>query len=154
MICAVVWGDEAVKTLFYLSLTIAAALVFIAAIVFGLRDATIFVPPPEAVVESFVHELKTRRYIRAMSYLSPECSMKVHPSTLKESTERLELITGKISGLRGEKGWILGDSAEAGVYLKTELSGSASLKFPLSRKYGIWAISDLRSLTTPVLKIN
>jgi hypothetical protein len=142
------------KTLVYLSLTIASALVFIAAIVFGLRDATTFVPPPEAVVESFVHELKTKRYIRAMSYLSPDCRMKVRPLTLKESTERLKLITGEISGLRGEKGWIHGDSAEASVKLKTELSGSPSLKFPLSRRNGIWSISDLRSLEIPGLKIN
>ncbi len=142
------------KTLVYLSLTIAAALALIAAIVFGLGDSTTFVPPPEAVVESFVHELETKRYKRAMSYLSPECRVKVHPITLKDSMERLKLTTGEISVVLGEKGWIHGDRAEASVKLKTELAGRASLKFTLSRREGIWLIGDLRSLEAPVLEIN
>jgi hypothetical protein len=44
------------------------------------------------------------------------------------------------------KGWIQGDRAEASARLKTELLGWHSLKFALSRKDGIWSISDLHSL--------
>jgi hypothetical protein len=143
-----------VKHLVYLSLTIAAALALIAGIVFGLGDRTVFVPPPEAVVESFVVELKTKRYERAMSYLSQECRASVRPGTLRELTERLKRRTGEITEVRGEKGWIQGDLAEASARLKTELLGCPSLKFSLSPKDGIWSINDLHSLEAPALGAN
>jgi hypothetical protein len=146
-------GGEAVKTLVYLSLTIAAALALIAGIVFGLGDATTFVPPPEAVVQGFMRELETKRYERAKSYLSKERRAKVSSETLKELTERLKQNTGKIMEVRGEKGWIQGDRAEASVWLKTELLGWHSLKFALSREDGVWLISDLHSLEVPALDI-
>jgi hypothetical protein len=142
-----------VKTLVYLSLTVAAALALIAGIVFGLGDATTFVPPPEAVVQGFMRELETKRYERAMFYLSEERRTKVHPETLKELTEHLKQNTGKIMEVRGEKGWIRGDRAEASAGLKTELLGRHSLKFALSRKDGVWLISDLHSLGVPALDI-
>lgn len=142
------------KTLVYLSLTVAFALALIAGMVFGLGDATTFVPPPEAVVESFVRELETKRYERAMSYLSEEYRAKVRPRTLKDLTERLKQRTGDITEVRGEKGWIQGDRAEASARLKTELLGRPSLKFAVSRKDGVWLISDLHSLEVPILGTN
>jgi hypothetical protein len=143
-----------VKNLAYLSLTIAAALALIAGIVFGLGDRTVFVPPPEAIVESFVRELETNRYERAMSYLSRERREKVNPETLKELTGLLRQRTGEITDVRGEKGWIQGDRAEARARLKTELLGCPSLKFALSREEGLWSISSLRSLEAPALEMN
>jgi hypothetical protein len=145
---------EAVKNLVYLSLTVAAALALIAIVVFGLGDATVFVPPPEATVAGFVRELETKRYERAISYLSEERRGKIRPQTLKELTDRLRQRTGEITEVRGEKGWIEGDRAEASARLKTELLGPISLKFALSRKEGIWSISDLRSLEAPALAID
>jgi hypothetical protein len=135
-----------VKTLIHLSLAIAAALALIAGIVFRLGDATTFVPPPEAVVESFLHELETKRYERAISYLNQECRANVRPGTLKDLTERLKRRTGEITEIHGEKGWIQDDFAEASAELKTELMGRVSLKFTLSRRNGVWLIRDLHSL--------
>jgi hypothetical protein len=143
-----------VKNLVYLSLTIATALALIAGIVFGLGDRTVFVPPPEAMVESFVRELETNRYERAMFYLSRELRAKVDPETLKELTGRLRQSTGKITDVRGEKGWIQSDRAEARARLKTAFLGCPSLKFALSREDGIWSISSLRSLEAPALEID
>jgi hypothetical protein len=136
------------KSLVYLSLTIASALALIAGVVFRLGDATTFVPPPEAVVESFVRELRTKRYQRAMHYLSDDLKAKVRPEILKEMTERLRRRAGEITDVWGEKGWIEGDRAEASAIIKTKTGGWNSLKFALSRKDGIWLINDLHPLET------
>jgi hypothetical protein len=143
-----------VKNLIYISLTIAAALALIAGVVFGLGDTTVLVPPPEAMVEGFMRELVTKRYERTMPYLSQELRAEVRPETLKEVTDRLRQRAGEIRDVRGEKGWIQGDRAEASARLKTELLDCPSLKFILSRQDGIWLISDLSSLEAPTLEIN
>ena len=41
------------------------------AAVFGGRDTTIFVPPPESLTEQFVRQVATRRCGRAMEYVEP-----------------------------------------------------------------------------------
>ena len=68
----------------------------LAGIVFGRSDRTMFVPPPEAVAESFMRQLATGRYARALPYLSDDLAARTTPDTLRALTDRLQNRTGKI----------------------------------------------------------
>jgi hypothetical protein len=127
-------------------LVLALALGAFAVLVFGLGDATIFVSPPEAVVEGFTRQLATGRYERALPFLSEDLAARTGPDQLRALTERLKSRTGEITDVRGEPGWIQGDRAEATVALKTESAGESKLKFPLSRQEGTWSIDGLEAL--------
>ena len=134
------------RALVYVPLAVAAALAVVAAAVFGLGDRRTLVPPPEAVVESFVRELETGRYQRATGYLSTELQPNVKPEQLRAWTSRLLARTGDIIDVRGEPGWLAGDRAEAYARLKTERAGEPALRFTLYREEGVWKINGLASL--------
>ena len=127
-------------------LALAVTLGAIAVLVFGLGDSTIFVSPPEAVVEGFMRQLTAKRYERALPFLSEGLAARTGPDRLRALTEQLRSRTGEITDVRGEPGLIQGDRAEATVALKTKSAGESRLKFPLSRQEGTWSIDGLEAL--------
>jgi hypothetical protein len=52
--------------------TAAGALAIVAVVVFGARDGELFVPPPEALAETFARALGKARYDVAHRYLSSD----------------------------------------------------------------------------------
>ena len=130
------------RAIFSVWFLIIVTLALVAAAVFGLGDKTTLVPPPEAVVESFVRALQAERYDGAMTLLSEDLQTKVEPGTLRSLAERLRQRAGKILDAQGEAGWIDGDRAEACARLQTE-RGQTLFKFPLSRGKGLWSIQSL-----------
>ena len=140
------------KAIWGVLMTFAITMGMLAGIVFGLKDTSVFVPPPEAVAEGFIRELVTARYDRARSYLSQELAARTGPVTLQMLMERLRMQTGEILDVRGEPGWRTELRAEAYARLKTRQAGEASLRFTLSREEGVWAINGLESLESVALE--
>jgi hypothetical protein len=134
------------KAIWLLMIIVAATLGLNALIVFGLGDRQILVSPPEAKVEGFVRELNTKRYERALPYLSDELATHVDVDKLKTLTARLKGRVGEIADVRGEPGWMKGDKAEATAEMETERAGTVTLKFGLTRQQGEWAIDGLNDL--------
>lgn len=134
------------KAIWGVLLVCAATLALLAGVVFGLGDSSVFVPPPEAVVEGFMRELATKRYERALPYLTEDLAARTDADALKSLTARLKSRTGDILDVRGEPGWIDGDRAEASVTLKTKHAGQPALRFTLTRQEGAWSIDNLQSL--------
>ena len=121
----------------------ALAILLIAGVVFGLGDSTILVPPPESVAEGFVRELVTRRYERALPYLSEELRAQVSAEDLRKYTEPFKNRSGKILNVRGEPGRMAGDRAEAYAIVEAKSGGVMRFAFELTRQKGVWAISKL-----------
>jgi hypothetical protein len=134
------------NTILGVLLAITLTLGLLAGIVFGLGDRTMFVPPPEAVAESFMRQLTTGRYARALPYLSDDLAARTTPDTLRALTDRLQNRTGKILNVRGDPVSISGDQAEANATLKTKAAGEPAFNFKLTRQEGVWKISDIGSL--------
>jgi len=133
-------------------LALAATLLLVAGIVFGLHDTGVMVPPPESVCEGFVRALAGTRYERALPYLSDELRTTVSAGTLRDYSARLNDRLGDIIDIQGESGWEKGDSAEASVMLLSRSVGVRTLRFPLSRgDGGLWAIAALDT-TSPALR--
>ena len=140
------------KAIWAVLLVFAVTMGLLAGIVFGLGDKTIFVPPPEAVVEGFMRELATGRYERARAYLSREVAARTGSEKLRDLREKLRGRTGDILDVRGEPGWHTELRAEAYVRLKTKQAGEPSLRFTLSLEEGVWAINGLGSLESVELE--
>ena len=134
------------RPIILITLVMAFAMTLVAGLVLGLGDRTVFVPPPEAVVEDFVRKLVAERYERALESLSDDLALTATPETLKRMTERFKQRTGEILDVRGERGWIEGERAQASTSLKTSLLGAPTLTFSLTRQSGVWSINDLSSI--------
>ncbi len=132
-------------------LAIAATLLLVAGIVFGLHDTSVMVPPPESVSEGFVRALVGTRYERALPYLSETLQPTVTADVLRRYSARLNGRLGDIIDVQGESGWEQGDSAEASVVLLSRSAGVRTLRFPLSRgDGGLWSIAALDTTSDAV----
>ena len=104
------------------------------------HDSTILVPPPDAVAESFMHQVQARRYDRAMQYVDPSSGISVE--TIRISARALDARTGGIQLLEGQDPRIAGDTATAVVWLKTARGGELRPSFSLVRRSAQWRITE------------
>jgi hypothetical protein len=113
-----------------------------AAAVFGLGDARVLVPPPEAVAEEFLRSLQTHRYPQARQDLDRGLREGVSGDELRDLWTRVERRVGHVRDVRGEKA---GAPGEAHGILVTE-DGEIRVTFRLSREHGEWHLSDFNAL--------
>jgi hypothetical protein len=117
-----------------------AALAVVAAVVIGGQDSTYFVPPPEAVAESFTREIASRRYDRAMEFVDP--SSGITEINARLGGEALHARAGAIDEVQGDPGAITGERASASAVLITERAGRVRYAFRLARRGHTWKIVE------------
>jgi hypothetical protein len=108
-----------------------------------LRDRAVLVPPPEKVVEEFVHEISLERWASARNHLTGPLARRLGPDSLRAFRERLEQRVGRIDDVRGRPLFATDAAAEAAAEVTTTTGDRARLRFPLSREHGLWKISRL-----------
>jgi len=133
------------KDLLILTSIVAAALVAVGGVVFGLQDRQAFIPPPEAVVESFTRELVTGRYELAVNYLSRDMRANMQAGELRARFEPTRQRIGTASQVSGEREWMKDTEASARALVEAEF-GSAVLRFGLGIEQGLWRITQMPSL--------
>jgi hypothetical protein len=121
--------------------TIALALAIVGAVVFGARDTTLFVPPPEAAAEGFGRALAAGRYDLARRQLSSGAQRR-QPTTA--ITERFEPVRHSIGTLNSVEAF--GSPADDGrAWASCELQGeggSVALMLALVREQGLWKVES------------
>lgn len=122
---------------------ITAALAVVAGAVFGLGDGRVMVSPPEAVVEDFMRALERGRLPQARKYLSADGRA---AARLDDARARLDARIGEMQDVKGEKGRISGDEAEAAAVIKTRKRGEVRLGVRLHRETGEWRIRHVEGL--------
>jgi hypothetical protein len=118
----------------------AVALAVVGAVVIGGQDTTYFVPPPEAVAESFTRAVAARRYDRAVAHVDPRSGLTEINARL--GGEALHERAGSIETVEGDPGVIAGDNATASAVLITEKAGRVRYFFKLTRTGYLWKISE------------
>ena len=113
----------------------------IALAVFGLGDTSVLVPPPEAAAESFLHQLATHRYARALPLLEAGTRKRVDASVLRRATEQLEGGSGRLDPVHGEAGAVVGSQATAAVR-----TSRGKVHVRLIRQHGLWRVKDVEGL--------
>jgi hypothetical protein len=116
------------------------ALAVVAGVVIGGQDSTYFVPPPEAVAESFTREVATRRYDRAMEFVDPTSGITAINARL--GSEELHGRAGAINDVKGDPGAITGERATASAVLTTEKAGRVRYFFRMARRAHTWKIVE------------
>lgn len=106
------------------------------------KDRTILVPPPEQVSESFFKQVQMKRYSRALPLLEVSLKREVTPYVLSELRREVESKIGTIQKVKGEKGFINGDTASATAQLKGEKK-SMQIEVRLMRQQGVWKVSSV-----------
>jgi hypothetical protein len=124
---------------------LAVALAVCAAAVFGLHDGKTLVSPPEAVAEDFLRATSMRRYPQAGKHLSAGARAHINEDALAAARARLEEATGGIEDVRGEAGWIAGDTAEAFGALRGR-DRDVRVPLRLLRERGAWRIAGISGL--------
>jgi hypothetical protein len=119
---------------------IAVALGVVAAVVIGGQDSTYFVPPPEAVAESFTREIAARRYDRVMQFVDRTSGITEINARL--GGEELHARAGAIDSVEGIPGVITGERATASAVLITEKAGRVRYFFRFSRTGHTWKIVE------------
>ena len=130
------------KELLIVTAVVASGFLFAGGAVFGLHDHQTFVPPPEAVVESFTRQLVQRRYDLAVSYLGGNLRANTDGDRLRARFDPLRQRIGTPNQVSGERDWMEGSEASARALVEGE-SGSAVLQFRLAREQGLWRITQL-----------
>ena len=125
---------------------LAIALAVCAAAVFGLGDGRTLVSPPEAVAEDFLRATSMKRYPQAVQGLSEEARAHIDEDELAEVNARLEEATGGIEDVRGEEGWIAGETAEAHASVRGRRR-TVDVRLRLLRERGVWRVAELPGLT-------
>jgi hypothetical protein len=122
---------------------IALALLVTGGAVGALRDRAVLVPPPEMVVEEFVHQISLNRWAQARTHLTEELAHRLGPDSLRTYLARLEQRVGRIEDVRGRPFFATDVAAEATAEITRADGGHATLRLPLSREHGIWKIARL-----------
>ena len=127
--------------------TTAAALALVAAVVFGARDTSLFVPPPEAVAEEFAGKLASARYELAVRHLASSAR---HDRSAQEMEKRFEPVRRAIGALnRAEADGSPGGAATA--FATCELqgeAGTAAVRLVLRREQGLWKVESWDAAAT------
>lgn len=134
------------KAVVVVALVVAAALGFIAMVVFGLGDRSTFVSPPEAVVEDAVRAVQCRRYPQAMKYFTADARERLSPEAVGDATRGLESRVGRIEDVKGEAGRMAADDAEAYAVIRTDRSDEVRVAMRLRREKGEWRLTGLEGL--------
>ena len=121
---------------------LAVALAVCAVSVFGLGDGRTLVSPPEAVAEDFLRATWMKRYPQAARYLSEDARAHINDDALAAARARLEEATGGIEDVRGEQGWIAGETAEAYASVRGR-DRSVGVRLRLRRQKGEWRVAGL-----------
>jgi hypothetical protein len=110
----------------------------VAAVVIGGQDSTYFVPPPEAVAESFTREIAARRYDRAMQFVEPASGITEINARL--GGEALHARAGAIDNVLEDPGCNpgQGNHRERGA----EKAGRVRYFFCLARSSHTWKIVE------------
>jgi hypothetical protein len=130
------------RSLFWVAAATGAALLVIAAVVFGLGDRSVLVPAPEIVAEGLLRQLKTGRHEQIQQYISDPARATLTPQRLREWFDDLERRIGRVQEIQGEYAVSRGDGADAVVRITGELRG-VTVRLPVIRQYGQWAIDGL-----------
>ena len=137
------------KALGAVLLVAGTALAVSAAAVLALGDRSVLVPPPEAKVESFVRQLVTGRFERAMPHLSANARPRARPESLEAGFHALEARIGRVRDVTGRPLAVRGDTAWAEAVLEAERASRLPLAFRLVREHGVWAVDGLGDLDLP-----
>jgi len=128
---------------------IAAALLIVAGVVFGLNDRTTLVPAPSVALEGFLRTLSAERYKRAVPYLAQDLADSISPDKLEELFRPIRDRAGEIINVTGEREQIDGEHAEAEASLETRSAGTITIALPMQLEHGVWKITELKPLATP-----
>ena len=131
-------------------LVTAAALGIAGAAVFALGDRSMLVPPPEAEVETFVRQLATGRFERALPHLSRRAAGRTSRDSLRARFLALEARIGKVRDVKGQLLTQARDTAYAEAVLDAEGASGLPLAFRLVREDGVWVVDDLGELALPL----
>jgi hypothetical protein len=116
------------------------ALGVVAGVVIAGQDSTYFVPPPEAVAESFTREIAARRYDRAIPFVDPASG--ITEINVRLGGGELHARAGQIDNVEGVPGVIRGEEATASAVLITEGAGRVQYFFRLARREYAWKIVE------------
>lgn len=125
---------------------IAAGLMVLVGIVGVVRQSGLFVTPPEAVAESFVRQLVTGHYDRALRHLDPTANAELDEDDLRHFALFIMMRSGEVIDVRGEPRWVRGGRAEASAMLTTSVSGEWALNLRMVRNGGGWSIAEIGSI--------
>lgn len=118
---------------------IVVALGIVGAVVFGARDASLFVPPPEAVAENFARELVSGRYQLARRQLSERERRQRGAADLKARFEAWRARIGPLNLAEAREVSRGSDGASAVCELQGERS-AVVLTLSLVRQRGLWKV--------------
>jgi hypothetical protein len=102
-------------------------------------DKGTFVPPPESVSESFVRQLTTGRYDRALPFLSRQAAAATDVEALNVLARDLDQSVGGVESVEGEQGDVKGRIAQARARVRGP-GAEAIITFALVRELGLWRI--------------
>jgi hypothetical protein len=102
--------------------------------------ATVLVPPPEAVAESFARHVAAKRYDPAMKYV--DWRSDITRDTVREVSQRLRDRAGRVNQVDAEAGPINRDETTARAILETERAGRVTYEFKLVRSHYHWKILE------------
>jgi hypothetical protein len=125
---------------------LAAALFVCAASIFGLGDRQTLVSPPEAVAEDFLRATWMKRYPQAAQDLSEGARAHINEDELAAVRARLEEATGGIEDVRGEEGWIAGETAEAYASVRGR-ARTVRVRLRLLRESGNWRVAGVSGIS-------
>ena len=121
---------------------VVGSLAIVGVAVHGGYDRGLLVPTPEAVVESFTHQLTTRRYGLALNMLAAQNEPSETAHTLETRFAPLFTVTGAVNRVDAEPRWIDRDRSAARAIIRGD-RGNVTLEFGLVREYGLWKIESL-----------
>ncbi len=130
------------KALFAVFGVVVGSLAIVGVAVLGGYDRGLLVPTPEAVVESFTHQITTRRYGLALNMLAAHNEPSETAHTLETRFAPLFTATGAINRVDAEPLWIDRDRSAARAVVRGD-KGNVTLEFALVREYGLWKIESL-----------
>lgn len=119
--------------------TVAAALLLVAAAVFGARDTALFVPPPDAVAENFARELAAGRYELARRHLSSSRRREQGADDLESRFAPWKARIGKVDSVEAKELSRASDRAAAICEVRGDPS-SVTLALQLVREQGLWRV--------------
>jgi hypothetical protein len=132
------------RKLISLGAAVGGLFIFLAIAVYGSRDRTVFVSPPEVVAENFTRAVIARRYDPALKYLDPELSRTTDRTDLAALANQIDGHAGKVVRVDAEQTSINGDRASAGVIVHGTAPATQPINLTLSFSHGSWRIDRIR----------
>jgi hypothetical protein len=131
-----------VKDLLLIGGATVVVLAIVFGVVFGLRDTTVLVPEPQAVVEQLVRQLAAGRHRHIAHLVTADARRSALPDRLSSWWTRLHDRIGSLKGVEGEAAEIHEDVARTTVRIEGD-HATLSLTWLLQREQGLWRVADL-----------